>query len=97
MYGIMMGVLAPLAKFLVQQSIGEQGEVAAPCFGYYRFDESKPALEQLQDEIQAAIQAYVNVTDETPDQVTVNNYGPCLQQLLPIQQTIDGLLDIDKF
>jgi hypothetical protein len=100
MYGIMLGILAPLAKFLVQQKIsgeGESEEVAAPCFGYYRFDESKSALEQLQDEMQETIQAYVNVTAETPDQVVVTDYGPQMQRLLPIQQTINGLLDIEKF
>lgn len=93
----MMGVLAPLAKFLVQQPIGDSGEVAAPCFGYYPFNEATSALVQLQREIQTTISAYVDVTAETSDQVVVNNFGPMLEMLLPIQQTINGLLDLDAF
>jgi hypothetical protein len=96
MFGVMMGVLAPLAKFLVQQSIGTDGEVAAPCFGYYCFDEHKSSLQQLQDEMRDAIKAYVDVTAETPDQVAVQNFGAQLELLLPIQNTISGLLDIDN-
>jgi hypothetical protein len=95
MFGIMMGVLAPLAKFLVTQPLGHDGEVAAPCFGYYHFETgTTSALQQLQAEMQAAIDAYVGVTAETPDQVAVHNYGPMLETLLPIQTTISGLLDL---
>jgi hypothetical protein len=97
MFGIMMGVLAPLAKFLVQQPIGHKGDAAAPCFGYYHFDKSTSALKQLQHEMQTAINAYVDVTAETKDQVAVHNFGPMLETLLPIQQTINGLLDLDTF
>lgn len=93
----MMGVLAPLAKFLVQQPIGYDGQVAAACFGWYSFDEGKSALKQLQEEMQAAITEYVSVTRETPDQVAVHNYGPQLELLLPIQATIQSLLDLDTF
>jgi len=46
-YGIMMGVLAPLAQFLVQQPIGLNGQNAAPCFGYYEFIEGASELVQL--------------------------------------------------
>ena len=95
MYGIMMGVLAPIAKFLVQQPIGVHNEVAAPCFGYYRFVEGASALKQVQSEMQDAINAYVDVDAETPDQVAVHNYGPMLEALLPIQTTINGLVDLD--
>jgi hypothetical protein len=97
MFGIMMGVLAPLAKFLVQQPIGRDGEVAAPCFGYYHFDEATSALKQLQHEMEAAINAYLDVTTETADQVVVHDFGPMLEMLLPIQTTINGLLDLDTF
>ena len=97
MYTIMMGILAPLAKFLVQQPIGRNGEVAAPCFNYYSFDGSTSALKQVQAEMQAAINAYVEVTAETPDQVAVHNYGPMLEALLPIQVSINGLLDLDSY
>jgi len=93
----MMGILAPLAKFLTQQPIGRRGEVAAPCFGYYRFTEGTSALKQLQSEMQAAIDAYVHVAAETPDQVAVHNYGPMLEALLPIQISINGLLDLDTY
>jgi len=97
MYGIMMGVLAPLAKFLVQQPIGKNGENAAPCFCWYQFEKSTSALKQLQKQMQNAIDAYLDVDPETPDQVAVFNYGPMLEALLPIQQTINGLLDLDTF
>jgi len=59
MFGIMMGVLAPLAKFLVEQPIGDKGEAAAPCFGYYHFDKSTCALKQLRHEMNTAINARV--------------------------------------
>jgi hypothetical protein len=97
MFGIMIGVLAPLAKFLVQQRIGHDNHTAAPCFCYYRFDEGTSALTQVQREMQAAIDAYLDVTAETSDQVAVHNFGPMLNVLLPIQQTISGLLDLDSF
>ena len=44
LFGLMMGVLASLAKFLVQQPIGRKGEAAAPCFGYYQLGKSSSAL-----------------------------------------------------
>jgi hypothetical protein len=97
MFSIMMGVLAPLAKFLVQQPVGYEGKVASACFGWYSFDDGKSALKQLQKEMQSAIDEYVSVTRETPDQVAVHNYGPQLEMLLPIQTTIKGLLDLDTF
>ncbi|KAF9002772.1 ferritin-like-domain-containing protein [Cyathus striatus] len=97
MFGIMMGVLAPLAKFLVQQEIGDKGEHAAPCFCYYQFADDTSALEQVQEEMQAAIDCYVSVTEETPDQVTVNDFGAMLEALLPIQTSINGLIDLDTF
>jgi hypothetical protein len=97
MYGIMMGILAPLANFLTQQPLGRRKEVAAPCFGYYRFVEGTSALKQLQGEMKAAIDAYVDATAETPDQVAVHDYGPMLEVLLPIQNSINGLLDLDTY
>jgi hypothetical protein len=97
MFGIMMGILAPLAKFLVQQLIGHKGEVAAPCFSYYHFDETTSALKQLQHKMQTTINTYVDVTAETANQVAVQNFGPMLDKLLPIQTTINGLLDLDSF
>jgi len=97
MYGIMMGVLAPLAKFLVSQPIGPNGRRAAPCFGYYEFDKAKSELKQVQDEMQAAINAYIAVTEETPDQVAVHDFGGMLETLLPIQTTINGLVDLKSF
>jgi hypothetical protein len=95
MFGIMMGVLAPLAKFLVQQPL-MGGRVAAPCFGYYQFEKGS-ALKQLQSEMQNAINAYVGVTAETSDQVPVTNYGPMLEMLLPIQTSVNRLLDLDSW
>ena len=92
-----MGVLAPLAKFLVSQPIGPNGRRAAPCFGYYEFDKAKSELKQVQDEMQAAINAYIAVTEETPDQVAVHDFGGMLETLLPIQTTINGLVDLKSF
>jgi len=92
-----MGVLAPLAKFLISQPIGPNGQRAAPCFGYYEFDKKESELKQVQDEMQAAINAYLAVTEETPDQVAVTDYGGMLNTLLPIQTTINGLIDLTSF
>lgn len=97
MYGIMMGVLAPLAKFLVSQTIGLNDQRAAPCFGYYEFNKKESELKQVQDEMQATINAYLAVTKETPDQVAVHDYGGMLETLLPIQGTINGLVDLKTF
>jgi len=97
MYGIMMGVLAPLAKFLVSQPIGQNGQRAAPCFGYYEFRKQEPELKQVQDEMQAAINAYLAVTEETSDEVAVHDFGGMLETLLPIQTTINGLVDLETF
>lgn len=97
MYGIMMGVLAPLAKFLISQPIGPNGQRAAPCFGYYEFNNKESELKQVQDEMQAAINAYLAVTEETPDQVAVHDFGGMLETLLPIQTTINGLIDLKSF
>ena len=97
MYGIMMGILAPLAKFLVSQPIGPSGQRAAPCFGYYEFKDGETELKQLQDEMQATINAYLKITAETQDQVAVHDFGPMLETLLPIQTTINDLVDIQTF
>ena len=35
LFSVMMGVLKPLAQFLITKSIGKYGRRAAPCFGYY--------------------------------------------------------------
>lgn len=96
MFTLMMGVLAPLAKFLVQQPIPGTEKVAAPCFDWYDFD-NKSALPQLLKEMQTALDAYLDVTEETPDQVTVHNYGAQLDLLLPIQNTMLTLLDLESF
>jgi hypothetical protein len=97
LYSIMKGVLAPLAQFLVQQPIGKHGHTAGPSFSFYRFKEGESALAQVQAEMQAAIDAYVDVTAETPDQVPVHNFGPQLEVLLPIQNTVNNLLDLDTY
>lgn len=97
MFGVMMGVLPPLARFLAQQPIGEKGEHAAAAFNYYYFDPSKSALAQLQAEMDTAINAYVGVTAETPDQVPVHDFGAILEKLLPIKASIDALIDLDSF
>lgn len=96
MYTLMMGVLTPLAKFLVSQPIGTDGKVAAPCFDWYDFG-GKPALKQLLGEMQTSLDAYLDVTEETPDQVAVHDYGKQLEVLLPIQNTMSALLDLDTF
>ena len=92
-----MGVLAPLAKFLISQSFGPDNLRAAPCFGYYRFDKKESELKQVQDEMQAAINSYVVVTAETADQVAIHDYGKMLETLLPIQKTINGLICLKSF
>jgi hypothetical protein len=74
LFSIMKGVLAPLAQFLVQQPIGEKDETAGPSFCFYWFKTGKSALAQVQEEMQAAIDAYLDVTeDEVPQ-----NFGPQL-------------------
>jgi hypothetical protein len=97
MYSIMMGVLAPLARFLVTQPIGSNGKNAAPCFGYYEFKQDVSELKQVQDEMQAVIDSYLSVTKETADQVAVNDLGGMLEALLPIQVTINSLVDLKTF
>jgi hypothetical protein len=84
MFPLMSGILAPLARFLVQQPIGSAGEVAAPCFGYYPFGSPDRALTDLMQEIQAAIEAYVG---------NVNAQA----QLTSVQTTIGELVDIATF
>ena len=90
-----MGVLKPLAQFLITQPIGSDGRCAAPCFGYYEFKKNESELKQLQDEMQAAIDSYLSETAETQDQVAVTDYGLMLETLLPIQNTIKALVDLD--
>lgn len=96
MFTVMLGILSPLARFLVQQPIGDEGKVAAACFNYYDFGK-KPALPQLLAEMQTAIDAYLDVTEETPDQVVVDNYGAQIQALLGVQNTMASLLDLTSF
>ena len=93
----MMGVLKPLAQFLVSQPIGPASDDrrAAPCFGYYEFRHGESELKQLQHEMQATINSYLSQTAETPDQVAVTDYGPMLETLLPIQTTIKSLVELD--
>jgi hypothetical protein len=91
----MMGVLKPLAQFLITQPIGSNGRRAAPCFGYYEFQKGESELKQLQDEMQAAIDSYLSETTETQDQVAVTDYGLMLETLLPIQTVIKGLVELD--
>ena len=95
LFGIMIGVLKPLAQFLISQPIGSDGRRAAPCFGYYEFKEGESELKQLQDEMQATIDSYLAETAETQDEVAVVNYGPMLETLLPIQTTIKSLVELD--
>jgi hypothetical protein len=97
LYGNMMGVLRPLAQFLVQQPIGRDGENAAPCFGYYHFKKNESALVQLQSEMQRIIDVYCAIDAEDPDQLAITNFGPQLEQLLPIQQSMARLVDMDSF
>jgi len=101
MYGLMLGVLAPLAKFLVTQSIGRGkvgGEAGAPCFEFYNFSASvKTPFQCVKKEIKDAITSYVDVTSETTDQAVDEDLGPQLKALLSIQTTIHGLLDVSTF
>ena len=90
----MMGILKPLAQFLVTQPIGTEGRHAAPCFGYYDFGKDESELKQLKDEMQATINSYLCVTAETPDQVPVTDYGSALETLLPIQTSIKALVEL---
>ena len=96
LFSIMLGVLKPLAQFLVTQPIGPDKRRAAPCFGYYEFKKGESELKQLQDEMQATIDSYLSQTAETSDQVTVTDYGSMLDTLLPIQVTIKGLVELDE-
>lgn len=75
----MFNVLTPLARFLVQQPIGDTKEHAAPGFNWYQYSPGS-ALKQLQLEMQAAIDAY--------------DHSPQLEILLPIQASIEKLLDL---
>ena len=95
LFSIMLGVLKPLAQFLVTQPIGPDNRRAAPCFGYYEFKKGESELKQLQDEMQATIDSYLSQTAETSDQVTVTDYGSMLETLLPIQTTIKALVELD--
>lgn len=95
LFSLMMGVLKPLAQFLITQPIGPDGRRAAPCFGYYEFKKGESELKQLQDEMQATINSYLAETAETPDQVAVIDYGQMLETLLPIQTTIKALVELD--
>ena len=97
MYGIMMGVLAPLAQFLVQQPIGLNGQNAAPCFGYYEFIEGASELVQLQLEMAAAVDAYQAVSQETQDQVPVTDVTDAVGVLTTVQSTISTLIDLGTF
>ena len=95
LYILMIGVLKPLAQFLVTQPIGLNGQCAAPCFGYYAFKMGESELKQVQDEMQVTIDSYLAVTAETQDEVAVVDYGLQLETLLPIQTTIQGLVELD--
>ena len=95
LFGVMISVLKPLARFLLSQPIGSDDRRAAPCFGYYEFKKDKSELKQLQDEMQATIDSYLAETAETQDEVAVVDYGPMLETLLPIQKTIKSLVELD--
>jgi len=97
MYGIMMGVLAPLAQFLVQQPIGLNGQNAAPCFGYYEFTKGWSELGQLQREMAAAVDAYQAVSQETQDQFPVADVTDAVGVLTTVQSTINTLVDLGSF
>ena len=94
LFGIMLGILKPLAQFLFTQPIGTDGRCAAPCFGYYKFRKDKSELKQLKDEMQATINSYLCVTAQTPDELPVTDYGPVLETLLPIQTSIKALAEL---
>jgi len=78
--GIMFNILSPLAKFLVQQPIGNTRMNAAPAFNWYKYEPGS-TLQQLEKEVQAAIDAYAG----SPD---------ALKVLQPIQVFIKKLQDI---
>ncbi|TDL17872.1 hypothetical protein BD410DRAFT_535231 [Rickenella mellea] len=71
LFGIMGGVLSPLANFLIQQPIGTSGEVAGPCFNYFGFQSASSALNELKAAIQAAVTAYAGNTQLTGIQDTI--------------------------
>lgn len=96
MFTIMLGVLGPLAQFLLQQPIGDEDKVACPCFNFYDFG-GNPALPQLLAEMQTSLDAYLDITEETPDQVAVVDYGAQIEQLIPIQNTMSTLIDLDQY
>jgi hypothetical protein len=96
MFTIMLGVLGPLAQFLIQQPIGNEGKVACPCFNYYDFG-GKSALSQLLEEMQTSLDVYLDTTAETQDQVAVVDYGKQIENLLSIQSTMSTLIDLDQY
>ncbi|KAF8637314.1 hypothetical protein AX16_010842 [Volvariella volvacea WC 439] len=95
LYGVMMGVLAPLAKFMVKQDVGN-GRVAGPTFQYYEFKVGQQTfLQQLKAEMKRSIAEYLDADrDETPDQVPIYNYGEQINLLLPIQDSINKLVEL---
>ncbi len=97
LFAVMMGVLRPLAQFLVQQPLGQEGKNAAPCFGYYHFKKGRSALEMLQSEMQRTIDGYCAVDTEDADQVAITDFGSQLELLLPVQHAIASLIDLDTF
>lgn len=98
MFTIMMGILPPIAKFLISQPLPAPYEknVAAPCFNYYDFC-NEPPLQKLLLEMRTTLDAYLNVKEETANQVTVHDFGPQLDVLLPIYNTMTKLVTLDDF
>jgi hypothetical protein len=96
MFGLMKGVLAPLANFLVNQDIDSEGLKAGPAFGFYQFPKRELALKSLQMEMQNALNSYIDLNAETSDQVSVKNYGPQIDVLLSIQSSIQNLIDLNR-
>ncbi|EJD50856.1 hypothetical protein AURDEDRAFT_159997 [Auricularia subglabra TFB-10046 SS5] len=63
LFGLMRGVLTPIAKFLVKQPLGRSSFVAAPCFEYFDFGRGAVTpLEQLTALVEAAVKLYPDAT-----------------------------------
>lgn len=90
MFQTMMGVLAPIAKFLVTQECSP-GVRAGACFNYYAFQPGS-TVKQLQALMKEALNEYL----PKEHQKTPPNYGSQVNQLIPIEAVVNNLYEIDE-
>jgi len=99
MYGLMMGVIAPLAQFLVTQPITPGSNVrAGVTFGFYDFKGNGTYLEQTLGTVKAAIKGYLDSDrKETEDELPVHDYGFQVNSLLKVQEALYKLVDLETY